>query len=594
MRKDAAVSTSVRQVLSLLCLSGFVFFLNLGVPALWDEDEPKNGACAREMIERSDWVVPMFNYELRTAKPVLLYWFIMSAYQVFGVNEFGARFWSAVFGVATVLLTYGIGRKLYSGPAGWWAGIVLTAALMFGVSSRAATPDATLIIWTTLSLALFVWGLPSGEQETARLQSATTPTGRLRAWLPNSWGVMIAVYAAMALAVLAKGPVGIALPTLILMLYVGCRWVVDVGERSPAPVWRRVFAACSPLSVWRIGWVLRPLTAVVCLCAIALPWYIWVGLRTDGEWIAGFLGKHNVNRFTQPLEGHSGPIYYYIVSLFPGLFPWSICLPLALVQLVQRLRQPGTTCRGDLFVACWAGCIIGFFSLASTKLPSYILTAYPAVALLIGRCIAGWLAAPALAPRKTLRWAFPVLALTGVIFVAGVPLATARFLPGEWEIGWAGAILVICGLIGWRWFEQGRDARAAGAFATAGVTFAAALFGIVAVQINPHQTSPSFLTEIRGLNRSAQVATFDYFEPSVAYYAQQPVHKLKTAQDAAAFLESHPTGFLLMNDRSWDEMQPHLPSGVKVLSERQRFLKKDRILLLGRTGTTAPETLAKR
>src|SRR6056300_67173 len=93
-------------------IAGVVMFTNLGGPKLWDRDEPRNAGCAKEMLERGDWVTPVFNGELRSHKPVLLYWFMISAYQVFGVNEFSARLWSAIFALGTCYCTYGIGRRL--------------------------------------------------------------------------------------------------------------------------------------------------------------------------------------------------------------------------------------------------------------------------------------------------------------------------------------------------------------------------------------------------------------------------------------------------------------------------------------------------
>ena len=95
-----------------------MFFVGLGTPQLFDEDEPKNAECGREMFVRGDWLVPTFNEELRTDKPILVYWFMLTSYHVFGVSEFAARFWSAALGVGTCLLTYNIGRVLFSaGPA---------------------------------------------------------------------------------------------------------------------------------------------------------------------------------------------------------------------------------------------------------------------------------------------------------------------------------------------------------------------------------------------------------------------------------------------------------------------------------------------
>src|SRR5215471_9683994 len=149
----------MRECRWILLACGFVLFANLGAPALWDEDEPKNAECAREMLERGDWVVPRFNYELRTDKPVLIYWLMMGSYSLFGVNEFAARFPSALLAAGTCLLTYGIGRSLFRTAVGMWAGLILATTLMFTVAGRASTPDSTLIFFTTLAMLLFVVGV---------------------------------------------------------------------------------------------------------------------------------------------------------------------------------------------------------------------------------------------------------------------------------------------------------------------------------------------------------------------------------------------------------------------------------------------------
>ena len=608
----------IRHCFWLTLAAGVVFFLNLGVPQLWDEDEPKNAACAREMIERGDWVVPMFNYELRTAKPVLVYWFMMSAYKVFGVNEFGARFWSAVLGIATCLLTYGIGRRLFQPAVGLWAGAMLAAALMFGVASRAATPDAPLIFFSTLSLAIFVWGLPesaisltlrSSEPMIRTATQTANPYVTLRSYLPASWWTYIGMYAAMSVAVLAKGPVGIALPTLILMSYL---WSLDLMIRrsqavsnphltlkGTASLWQRWFRfagslarSLSPLAIWRVGWVLRPLTAVALLAAIALPWYVWVGWRTDGAWIAGFLGKHNVSRFVQPLEGHSGPIFYYVIAVMIGFFPWSIFLPVASLQIARRLRNSQTWTAGDLFCANWAVVYIGFFSLASTKLPSYVLPAYPAVALITARWVTEWLAVPSTLPAWNRRWAFLNLPVIGVLFLVGVPLATARFMPGQWHLGWAGLILVVGGVAACVAAERRQFSRAIQTFGMASILFTACLFGIVAVQVNPHQTSAHLMSRIFAQSPQAQIATFDYFEPSVAYYAGRPVQRLKTSEQGVSFLKDVPGSFLIIREKNWSNFQAALGPQVQVVERRRRFLKTDDILILAAKNTIPAATAA--
>ena len=95
-----------RWLLIVIVIACTIFFTNLGVAQLWDRDEPRNAGCAAEMLQRNDWVVPIFNGELRYQKPVLLYWLTMSAYQLFGVNEFAARLPSALLAVGTIAITY--------------------------------------------------------------------------------------------------------------------------------------------------------------------------------------------------------------------------------------------------------------------------------------------------------------------------------------------------------------------------------------------------------------------------------------------------------------------------------------------------------
>lgn len=600
----------IRHCVWVTLAAGVVFFLNLGVPQLWDEDEPKNAACAREMLERNDWVVPMFNYELRTAKPVLVYWFMMSAYKIFGVSEFGARFWSAVMGIATCLLTYGIGRRLFHPTVGLWAALMLAAALMFGVASRAATPDAPLILFSTLSLAIFVWGLPNSaltQQLSPERISAgtTTPSShceRLRRQLPQSWWTYLGMYTAMAIAVLAKGPVGVALPTLILMGYL---WAIDLMTRSelnPATTnsttttttfWQRclyLLKNLSPITIWQVGWVLRPLTAIALVACIALPWYVWVGWRTDGAWIVGFLGKHNINRFTQPLEGHSGPIFYYVIAVLIGFFPWSIFLPVACVRLIQRLRNSQAWTAGDLFCGCWATIYIGFFSLASTKLPSYVLPAYPALALITARWATEWLAAPQTMALWQRRWGFLNLSVVGLVFAIGIPLATATFLPGQWYLGWAGLILIAGGLIAFAYSERQQYARAIQSFGASSLLFTTCLFGIVAVQVNPHQTSAALMNHIFAQTAQPNIAAFDYFEPSLAYYAGQPVQRIKTAEQAIIFLQNTPDAHLIIRDKHLEKFSQAFGQNLQIVDRRRRFLKKGDILTLSTATEPQPQT----
>ena len=97
-----------------------IFLPNLGRTGLWDMDEALYASVAREMFQRGNWVVPWFNGQLFPEKPPLMFWTMMGGFELFGVNEFGARFFSAVMGVGTALIAFHLGRLLFS--AGWDSG----------------------------------------------------------------------------------------------------------------------------------------------------------------------------------------------------------------------------------------------------------------------------------------------------------------------------------------------------------------------------------------------------------------------------------------------------------------------------------------
>ena len=115
-----------------------VFFIGLGAPKLWDEDEPEYARCTQEMMHRGDLIVPTFNGHLWTDKPVLLYWMMMGSFSLFGATEFAARFPCALLAIGTALMTYHLGRRLFRPQVGLWAGLIVATTASFAVVGRAA------------------------------------------------------------------------------------------------------------------------------------------------------------------------------------------------------------------------------------------------------------------------------------------------------------------------------------------------------------------------------------------------------------------------------------------------------------------------
>ncbi|MEM9410885.1 MAG: phospholipid carrier-dependent glycosyltransferase, partial [Planctomycetota bacterium] len=197
----------------IITVATTVFFTSLGKARLWDRDEPRNAGCAAEMMERGDFVVPIFNDELRHQKPALLYWLMISAYSIFGVNEFGARFWSALLGVSTSVLTYGIAARLFDRRTALLSGLAICTSIMFCVASRAATPDSPLIFFSTLGIYFYVAGtfspgIPDGFQLKNRDH-----------WFPKDYQYVLMMNVAFGLAVLTKGPIGLIVPTAIVGMF---------------------------------------------------------------------------------------------------------------------------------------------------------------------------------------------------------------------------------------------------------------------------------------------------------------------------------------------------------------------------------------
>ncbi|NQU24799.1 MAG: glycosyltransferase family 39 protein, partial [Candidatus Nealsonbacteria bacterium] len=160
----------------ILAAAGVIFFTNLGATALWDEDEPLYAACAREMLQRGDWVVPTFNGDLFPEKPPLGYWLMIAGYKMFGVTEFAARFWSALLGVGTALVTYHLGKRLFRPEVGFWAGLIVASSIIFTISARAATLDSALVFVTTAAMLTFVVGVMAKKGGAGRQPQITPPS----------------------------------------------------------------------------------------------------------------------------------------------------------------------------------------------------------------------------------------------------------------------------------------------------------------------------------------------------------------------------------------------------------------------------------
>ncbi|MFO0916849.1 MAG: glycosyltransferase family 39 protein [Planctomycetaceae bacterium] len=580
------MSVSLRDVLTVAGVAAVLFFTNLGGYPLFDEDEPKNAVCGREMFERGDWIVPTFNDELRTDKPILIYWLMLCSFNVFGVSEFAARFGSSLLSVGTALGVYVIGRKLYDRQVGLLAGVVVATCLMFSAVGRAVTPDATLVCCLTWVFCGFVLSRDwRGQTSSGVSQEPERP--HVWRFAARDW---LFPYAMMGLAMLAKGPVGFLLPCTALGLYGLCSSTRDdltAGRKTLTGAWWRqtvqlALLIASPTRFLRTLWGMKLWIGIPVAFGIALPWYIIVGWKTDGAWLAGFLGGHNVGRFLQPMEQHHGPIIYYIPVLFAGTFPWSVFLPAAVAQLWKRVKSRAEFSESDLFLACWAATWLVFFSIARTKLPNYILPIYPAVAVIIARSLVSWTCDDSQTARVFLLES-RMLSAIGAAIIIGLLIAMTILMPRERFLALVGVIPIVTGGVAY-WFAQ-QDRRQAAVRSLAGGAAALCLCMIAAApsRLANYQDSPYFANAARSATPegTAEIASFEVFEPSLVYYLGHRVHRPNQPADIAQFFSDHPQGFLLIPANKLDRLPEDLAAQLSEVTRQRRFLRRYDLVLLG-------------
>ena len=331
-------------VLGALCLL-MLFFWRLGAAPLLEPDEGRYTEIPREMLASGDLVTPRLNGVLYFEKPPMYYWLNAAAIRALGLNEFAARAWSAVFGLLGVLLTWRLGVEVGGRRAGLVAAAALGTFPLYVTLGRLATLDMTLSFFLTLTLTCFWFAHRDEERRRAGL------------WWHGS-------FLAAALAVLAKGLIGVVIPGTIVFLY-----LLATGR------WR-VLA--------RVPWF----TGTVLFLAVSAPWHVLAATRNpDFLWFY-FVHEH-VLRYATPVAERQEPFWYFAAVLVLGCAPWSGLFPSVLRLMRWREWRSALAERPEVtFLLVWSGFVFVFFSASQSKLIPYILPALPPLAVLVGLLLA--------------------------------------------------------------------------------------------------------------------------------------------------------------------------------------------------------------
>ena len=510
--------------LVLLALCGALLVLpGLGRRDLWNPDEARYAEVAREMLAGGDLVVPHLNGEIYTQKPPLFFWSIALAGTLGGgLNEFTARLPVALAGVGTLLLVFAIGHRLFGRRAALLAAAAfITCAEVFW-HSRFGQIDMLLTFWVTLEV--WLW---------------------LSAWREDRPALSLAAFAVAGVATITKGPVGLLPPLLSLLAF---------------------FALTRQWRAMRRLWIGRGLLV---WAAVVLAWLVPVSLSAGREYVEHIVFTQNVTRYADPWHHHQ-PWYYYLTVIPAEFFPWSFLLPTAIVVGWRRLvapagivgRQRGgeegdrqvpadwsadpLAARGFLFALCWMVVTVLFFSLSPAKRTVYVLTMYPAMALMVGaaldRLAAEW-------PRGR-RWlTLPLALLAGLVLLLVVALPVAgrgrpEALPlgGDALVWLLMAVLVplLAGAVAGWWLarrdrpdspERAATALAAGMAATA---LAAALFVIPRFDVVKSARPMSRLL-LQKMGPGEPYGIYPRLDSTFLYYTQRFAVPLESEEELHAF-----------------------------------------------------------
>ncbi|MDO9196031.1 glycosyltransferase family 39 protein, partial [Rhodoferax sp.] len=288
-----------------------------------------------------DWLTPRLNGLPFFHKPPLLHWLQMASLATFGVNEVALRLVPALHAGLMLVALYLSARAISTETIARRAVLMLGTSLTFLVGGQYVNHDMLVATWIGLAIWCFAFSFMAGDRPNATL-------ARLG-------------FAACALGMLSKGLIGIALPGLVLVVWL---------------LWTRQFK-----KILYLPW----LSGLALFALIALPWFVLAQQKYPQLFDYMFIGQQ-FNRYTATTYNNPQPWWFYLLALVLLFFPWVF---FALNQLRRQVNPPSSAATAaSLATAWWRLCwiwvvaIIAFFSIPHSKLVGYALPVMPPLALL--------------------------------------------------------------------------------------------------------------------------------------------------------------------------------------------------------------------
>ena len=518
----------------LLALAVCPYFIDLGGSSIWDANEAFYVETPREMIERGDYISPMFNYEPRQNKPVLSYWIVAAFYKVFGVSVGVQRLPIALGAVVLIACAFGLAWAAGSLEAGFWAALGLAVTPRLLMFARRIFIDIYISMFMGLTLLFFALAERFPE--------------RRRAFL-------LLMYAAVGLGVLTKGPVAIVLPGAVFLVY-----LVRYRELS------------------RIRSMMLPAGALI-VAALVVPWYAAVYVREGWEPIRTFIFGENVARYTAGVGVNSarGPLFYLPV-IFSDSFPWSLFLVPAALITVRTEAAPlaGPASRIRTLCWLWIAVIVLFFTASAAKQDLYIFPIVPAVAALAGLAIATGLRDR----RAYVRWTAAVLGITVAAGGAGV---IYLFSDGTYDLNGARAMgigAVAGGLLVVALAAACRPRLALLAIAATFILLDSVFVVRVLPAFEKYKPAPGFARTLAArLQPSDAIVTYDEALPSLVFYLHRHVDPYFDAELLFARLRSDRTVYAILSAENYRDLAGQIGVPTCEIERRLTFDVKLRNML---------------
>lgn len=326
----------VRNRTLILLLTGLLVYVAfLGLREVWYPDEPDIAEVARAMFLSGDWVTPRFIGEIWVHYPPMVYWVGTVSSHILGdMSAFSLRLPNALAAIVTVLLTANFARSYAGNTAGFWAGFALLTFMLFVYEGNSYRPD----VMFTFTIAAGVFSYAAGSTEGGKAH------------------MRMLAFVFFGLAMLSKGPLGLLLPGLVLVVWLGLqrRWLRIIELAPLSLIALLVYGSWFLANAQAMGW---------------------------DTMLAEFYAQNFERFFSSENRGHGQPWYYYLRNFWLDFSPWSWLCPAAIWWLYRtdKWREPKIQ-----LAVLWFFIFLAFLSVAATKRQLYLLPAFPPMALMLG------------------------------------------------------------------------------------------------------------------------------------------------------------------------------------------------------------------